>query len=403
MALIREGVAARQRNEERELFSDMHSLAELLQRGEVIAHTPQLVLQPDALLETMSQGRAFDEDACNDTQGLMALHFSHRSTGKHYPRLARPLAMAQLLQQWSDVCGDRATLRRGQVEIKQNFASVSNKHKATVTPSQRDNTSFAVLSRSDSPTFSAENIQRPDNVPCGSYKCFFGVRSHPDIGYLVTPSKMNLQHPKSEAAWLKVLDATWDFAQRLEKEYGIEHFLLGAPETISVSSKLAQHLRKDRYEKGSKAYIQKVKKAPFPVLKIPCNDDKAHPFQSKLIKFLPFVKQKKEFASEFKKGWYEMRRMLRQETCLINDFQLLLDTKGKLYHIDLDRCFEVGDTITERNVGESYTDECFETLDGIEAAILQYLEGGNNQMRRPAMLPPFTNKNKTEAIPSRQR
>jgi len=105
MALIREGVAALQRDKERELFSDMHSLAELLNRGEVFAHGPPLVRQVDTLLETMSQGKAFDKSVCNETKDLMALHFSHKSTGKQYRGLARPLAMAQLLQQWPEDCG----------------------------------------------------------------------------------------------------------------------------------------------------------------------------------------------------------------------------------------------------------------------------------------------------------
>jgi len=26
--------------------------------------------------------------------------------------------------------------------------------------------------------------------------------------------------------------------------------------------------------------------------------------------------------------------------CLLNDFQLMIDFKGRIYHIDLDRCFD---------------------------------------------------------------
>ena len=226
--------------------------------------------------------------------------------------------------------------------------------------------------------FEPENLQRTDKVPCGANKCFFPLKSDPTIGYLVAPSKRKSKE-QSEQDWFKTLEASWELAEQLEHEYDIQQFLLEAPKNITISHNLAALLNrnlwresrakfetKERFPEQSIAFIQKVSTAPTPNLLFGCAHSKVQQFQREVDKFIPLIRRKKRFARHFRKYMDQARAIMRKEPCLVKDFQVLVDTKGRLYHLDFDRCFIPDDPGAKRAISEEVTRSCMDALDDIE-------------------------------------
>jgi len=233
--------------------------------------------------------------------------------------------------------------------------------------------------------FQPENLLLSERVPCGANKCFFRLKSDPNIGYLVAPS-IRLSKEQAETDWFKTLEASWQLAEYLVREYEIKQFLLEAPRNITITSDLATHLnqnlwleskarmqKSERFPEGSTAFIQKVQTAPTPNLLVGCAPSKVRQFRRQVDEFIPSIKRKKRFARRFTKYMRQARELLEQEPCLMKDFQVLLDIKGRFYHLDLDRCFMPGDVGTKRVISQDVADSCFEALEEIESHVRQAL------------------------------
>ena len=251
---------------------------------------------------------------------------------------------------------------------------------------QHVNVTAASSPQADS-SFQPENLLLSNRVPCGANKCFFPLKSNPQIGYLVAPSKRKSdKERKSSTAWFRTLEASWQLAEYLENEYDIRQFLLEPPRSITVTNHLASHLNrnlwresqskmltKDRYPEGSTAFIQKVQTAPTLNLLIGCAPSKVRQFQQDVDEFLPSIERRNSFASNFKNEMRKARKLMKDEPCLIKDFQVLVDTKGELYHLDFDRCFMPGEAGTKRIISKELSDSCFEALDEIENRVQKAL------------------------------
>lgn len=257
-----------------------------------------------------------------------------------------------------------------------------------LSPSPNNNTSNAsntAATASESSTFAAENLKTTDKVPCGANKCYFASKYAGDVGYLVTPSFRRNATKQSERSWFKTLQLSWDLAQQLQDTYGIKHFLLGPPKNISISNpNLAKTLNRnlwserqgkyyetDRYPMGSNAYIQKVKTAPVPNLLFGCLETKVDQFQRDVEDFSPLIAEKGLFSTTFAKELQKARHLIQNESCLITDFQALVDTQGIVYSIDLDRCFKSNNPNKKKTVSEKKMKSCFDALDTIERILLK--------------------------------
>ncbi len=127
-ALLREGVDAGTNEDagfikegQPRLFSDMHALGSLVEKGEVIVHKPHSVFQAHESSRTMAVGiMGWDLDVmaqylgrgtvlqqhCQETKYIMALHFSHSAVTKFgYGPVNRPILIAAFLDRWSKLCG----------------------------------------------------------------------------------------------------------------------------------------------------------------------------------------------------------------------------------------------------------------------------------------------------------
>ena len=143
-------------------------------------------------------------------------------------------------------------------------------------------------------------------------------------------------------------------ALRMEIKYQVKNFLLDEPKLIIPASCVIRELRKTEHfrEKPhpfSKQFIpdknlklgfatQKNVMAPNPHIIVPKRD-------SDLVNFMhDSVINKRVFAIELADHINRTWTMVQDETCLVQDFQMLLDTSGTLYNIDFDRCAEISET-----------------------------------------------------------
>ena len=58
--------------------------------------------------------------------------------------------------------------------------------------------------------------------------------------------------------------------------------------------------------------------------------------------FIETIKDSDQFIETLQKDINATKEMLRDDDCpcLLKDFQLVIDLKGRIHHIDLDRCFD---------------------------------------------------------------
>jgi hypothetical protein len=237
-------------------------------------------------------------------------------------------------------------------------------------------------------SFHPDNIGWPKRVPCGAQKCFYRLKSDPQVGYLVMPSSK-----KGDDNRFTTLDLGWRLAERLRHEYNIMHFLLAPIVNATVSGELAEHLNYNMYDEkhqrafsrnsmkkrkfriGSTVHAQKVQLAPKRSLVIGCTESKVEVIQQRLHRFLSLVGDKEEFSRNVRHHFGVARSILRDVPCLVKDFQAMLDTQGDLYHIDFDRCYRSDGT--NFTVPSEIIESCSQTLDEMEHQLQQSLQDNN--------------------------
>jgi len=202
--------------------------------------------------------------------------------------------------------------------------------------------------------FSLDGIDFDAPAPCGRHKCFFQLKGDDTVGYLVAEveaKSVNNDEEESAASYSQVMDIGYQLAKYLEGEYAIRHFLMAPPQEIVISQPLGEKLNMNLYHPGtgkskkkwadrfldeSSLVVQKVSVAPSPSAFI-----RNHPNTQKWIydgfdDFLASVQHKTKFVKQFRKELNEAAKLIAKEPFYAKDFQALVDTSGRLYHIDFD-------------------------------------------------------------------
>ena len=174
---------------------------------------------------------------------------------------------------------------------------------------------------------------------CGHYKCFFRSREDPHIGYLVTETDIG--------SFNKIHLHVWEIAKDIETRYNARHFYMQRPIIIkanrSVANKLGAFLkfhpgikRKDNFFQGLVYAVYTVQIAPPRAAVIGCTKRKIRPDLTDVLRVLD--KTKLETATKtFEKEINNLIRTISSESYLVFDFQVFVDSQGKVYHFDLDR------------------------------------------------------------------
>ena len=210
--------------------------------------------------------------------------------------------------------------------------------------STHNDTSAAVPARDES--FRLDNLDLSVPILCGKNKCLFTLSSDPTIGYLLLAGDGN-------DSKLKKLKVAWLYAKHLQVHYKAKHLFLSEPKELKISTEIAGRLnganltrlevngdsgKAPTFEKGP-IVAQKVRVAPTGSLLVGCDRKFDHGME-RLGDFVSGVKDRKSFVKNFDEQVSVMRDVLnvKENQCLLRDFQVLVDTKGNISQIDLDRC-----------------------------------------------------------------
>ena len=196
-------------------------------------------------------------------------------------------------------------------------------------------------------SFRLSNLDLSVPTSCGKKKCLFTLKSDPSIGYLVLSSD-------GDDSKLKKLTVAWLYAKHLEFHYKSKHLFLGEPNELKISSDFAQRLNSanltrlavngvvssqaPRFSEGV-VLAQKVRVSPRSSLLVGCDRKFDHAVE-RLDEFVSAITDKRKFVVNFEEQVEMMNNVLKvkENQCLLRDFQVLVDTKGNINQIDLDRC-----------------------------------------------------------------
>ena len=210
-------------------------------------------------------------------------------------------------------------------------------------------------------SFSIQTANPDDisTVRCGNLKCFItfenGVEETNNVGYVVA------QDNRTESGTIGFesrLDDAWMIASHIHNNYNLSTLLLGPSETIlkdepfvdSLNNKLIHHAvpnRKiQRFSAKKPLMVQKSLVMPEPNYfwhyQVSVVTKKLLNVDSIYSNFVETIKDGDQFIETLQKDINATKEMLRDDNypCLLKDFQLVIDLKGRIHHIDLDRCFD---------------------------------------------------------------
>jgi hypothetical protein len=116
-----------------------------------------------------------------------------------------------------------------------------------------------------------------------------------------------------------------------------------------TSSKINPGKFKYRTSARTQVVIQKVKKAPEPYVLLGPHSER-HQFTKFLHDKVP---DKDEFALTMEVEVKRMQEMVQAYPKLVCDLQVLVDTKGNFFHLDVDRIFQYGDRIVPSDIDKT--------------------------------------------------
>jgi hypothetical protein len=226
---------------------------------------------------------------------------------------------------------------------------------SSVSPIYSDrNTEVNVSSSLLLPGHPLQDFDFTQPAPCGKFKCFFQSKRHKDVGYLVGESIM----------WR--MKKGWNYAQHLQDEYHIKHFMLEPPKHFKKGKNVfVEQMNRLAYRVGGgevedykpfcaatdhpnassscdDLVIQKVQKVPNTTFFVGCGGGVGKKMNSTLAEWkssswFTTVQDKTVFVDQLNLEIQSLSKLMEQEPLFLYDFQLFLDRNGSLYHLDFDR------------------------------------------------------------------
>lgn len=200
--------------------------------------------------------------------------------------------------------------------------------------------------------FRVENLNLSIPAPCGCEKCFFREKGERHrVGYLLIQ-----KDPEKD---LTIGRKGWDLARKVERDFGVP-ILFGPVQAVNLSHEDAtkmnevllyestqKRITNGYYRKGTATFYT-VKIAPQPSLLLGISSNKKWHVLDHLHELISASSDKVSFLDNFRRDAKTAMTLVEKVNCLADDFQAILDTSGRLWHHDFDRCFRWSET--ERKV-----------------------------------------------------
>jgi len=160
---------------------------------------------------------------------------------------------------------------------------------------------------------------------CGGVKCFFLSLRDPTNGYLVGHG--HIKNPSG-----------YDVALELETKYGAKHFYSSPPSEEEMPAYFKEHLFEEYepfYGKSEWLVIQPTRTAPEGSIVERCYWPRDRTLLNRLDQVLVYMDQEQQ--SGLMRELNDTIHVVHKKPELIDDFQMMLDREGHVYHLDLDR------------------------------------------------------------------
>ena len=349
------------------------------------------------------------------------LLFSNRSPSKHSsrPNLRIPFTPSSSMHSTSSSHTDMDSEITNTTQQFKKHQEHDNQLRAGATSTKQDQQLHQSF-QADGRSFAIgllDDINYTQPGLCGAQKCLFLSKSNSSVGYLLPKVKFG----DKKKNWNNTLYGGFSIAQELSRDYPqIPHsYHEGPPVYISrVSQFYTDRLNsnspivlkqfedekrygkamKRQYQSKSPIYIQPLDTAPTPNALLGCSNERHNLSMENLILFvndhvlLP-VENRRATASydggnqrrpslppalpsSSKSLLLSFFRNLSQDinliehnmtkdpkySCLLYDFQFLIDFSGRLHHVDLDRCFDYDGSKHTEEKYEVPRDRCFDNV-----------------------------------------
>lgn len=179
------------------------------------------------------------------------------------------------------------------------------------------------------------------DAPCGMRKCYFVSVSDPTTGYLVESQRPNKPHIRE--AKFDIAQRTYDLAQRLAKDFGVNHlytappFLITTPPDVFLSGVATQPSASTEFWPGGSLLVEPCRTAPHGAKLFKCGTRRR--FRWPRV-WKAWVDETIPGAMErLVDGLERTRQAVYDVPTLSSDFQFLVGTDGYVYQLDLDRAF----------------------------------------------------------------
>ena len=201
-----------------------------------------------------------------------------------------------------------------------------------------------------------EKIDLSKELSCGRYKCLFRDKINEDMGYLIHSNHHTGPQFQTEA------EISYQVAEYMKSNFGIKHLYIDKPRKVKMIPMPASHNKtyterkrsreapKPMYYANQYAVVQKIQiaKDPWIIVMPPKGYDKVkHLFRERNNKST----HKSSFKSTLREDTMAAIEALQQVPLLADDYQIILDGDGNLYHFDIDRIF----------LGRFYKSQYFDT------------------------------------------
>ena len=187
--------------------------------------------------------------------------------------------------------------------------------------------------------------------------------------------------PSATTDGFETIQAGYNLAQNLTQQYGSKHFYMSPPMNLTVDKSLAKQLNQNLWSEKRQYRLRNSTRF---------EEDECHlcakgtfgthtqsfawntVLQTRVVETyatkVSFRHVKSSFLQRFQTNIQQQKSLIQSEPCLANDFQVLVDTRGNFFQLDLDRCFVPGTSIKQNITNEELT-ECLQAIDSIEKQV----------------------------------
>ena len=185
-----------------------------------------------------------------------------------------------------------------------------------------------------------KKIDLTKELSCGRYKCLFRDKMNEDVGYLIHSNHFTGIQFEAESS------IAYQVAEYMKSNFAIKHLYIDKPRKVKMISMPESHNKTYTERKRSReeplpmyysnqyAVVQKIQiaKDPWLIVMPPKGYDKVkHIFRER--------NNKSSFKSTLREDTIAALKALQHIPLLADDYQIILDGDGNLYHFDIDRVF----------------------------------------------------------------